>query len=230
MRPHLRALLVSLLPACGGDVGIVVAGGGDDDASDSGLPTDPDQDGDGVRASQDCDDFDADTYPGAPEVAEDGIDQNCNGADALLEYGFRQDEGATTLVEGFLFGNRVTLDDALTVEQMGVLVRNANAATIRMGVYRSDGGRPTELMAETAPTAAVDGVQQVPLVQPVTLEEGDWWVQIIAEQAVEIGAGDDTLLMYREWPASDPLPDPYGTATDYEGPRASLFVSGSLPE
>jgi hypothetical protein len=44
-----------------------------------------DADRDGFRAvaegGNDCDDHDADVYPGAPEVPYDGIDQDCSGAD-----------------------------------------------------------------------------------------------------------------------------------------------------
>src|SRR3954452_18830511 len=42
----------------------------------------PDADRDGVPAGTDCDDTNSKVYPGAPEVAGDGIDQDCNGADA----------------------------------------------------------------------------------------------------------------------------------------------------
>jgi hypothetical protein len=45
--------------------------------------TDPDVDGDGVSAPTDCDDFDPLAYPGAPETVDDGIDQDCSGADTV---------------------------------------------------------------------------------------------------------------------------------------------------
>ena len=47
-------------------------------------PTTPgvDADKDGVMPPTDCDDTNARVYPGAPEVVGDGIDQDCNGADA----------------------------------------------------------------------------------------------------------------------------------------------------
>jgi hypothetical protein len=71
---------------------------GDDDASPTPEPTpsptpeptptptpEPtpatDADNDGVVAADDCDDNDPNAYPGAPETACDGVDQDCDGAD-----------------------------------------------------------------------------------------------------------------------------------------------------
>lgn len=72
----LRSLLLVtiaplLLAACG-------AGGPSCDTSDTACDT-TDADGDGFIASDDCDDTNAAVNPGATEVCDDQVDNDCNG-------------------------------------------------------------------------------------------------------------------------------------------------------
>gem|GEM_PF-1500309 len=55
------------------------------DTDGDGIPdcVDVDDDGDGVLAIDDCDDDDAAVFPGATETPDDGVDQDCNGADTV---------------------------------------------------------------------------------------------------------------------------------------------------
>lgn len=55
---------------------------GDDDTEDITDAPGYDDDGDGY-ADADCDDTDDTIYPGAPEIPNDGVDQDCNGLDAI---------------------------------------------------------------------------------------------------------------------------------------------------
>ncbi len=52
----------------------------DDDPICGGPPADStDSDNDGFPDDQDCDPFDDSIYPGAPEICDDGVDNDCNG-------------------------------------------------------------------------------------------------------------------------------------------------------
>lgn len=59
-------------------------GGGDDGGGDDG--TVEDADGDGMTTAEgDCDDTNATIYDGAPDPYGDGVDQDCDGADSVME-------------------------------------------------------------------------------------------------------------------------------------------------
>ena len=65
-----------------GDTYIDASCGGDDcDDNDAAINPSVDADGDGSNVCEDCDDANADNFPGNLEICADGIDQNCDGAD-----------------------------------------------------------------------------------------------------------------------------------------------------
>lgn len=60
-----------------------------------------DRDGDGLVAADDCDDDDATVFPGADEVAGDGVDQDCDGSETCF-----------TDADGDGYRGDVTVEDA----------------------------------------------------------------------------------------------------------------------
>lgn len=79
------SLTVSFTPALTGEhLGTLSLRTNDEDAPEVTLTLTgngqlPDEDGDGVRADEDCDDSDSSVYPDATEIC-DGLDNNCDGA------------------------------------------------------------------------------------------------------------------------------------------------------
>jgi len=73
---------------------------------------DPDVDGDGYQPPTDCDDTLDTVYPGAPEVEDDGVDQDCNGFDLITCYS----DGD---LDGYGAGAATMFDDATSCAAVG---------------------------------------------------------------------------------------------------------------
>lgn len=67
----------------------------------AGCGNDPDADADGSPASEDCDDHDAAVHPGAPEVAGNGIDDDCDPS-TCIGIGFADEAEDWALPSGYV--------------------------------------------------------------------------------------------------------------------------------
>ena len=133
-----------------------------------GEPTpdlDPDEDGDGSPASEDCDDQDATVYPGAPEIC-DGQDNDCDGR-ITDEVCPDDDDETPTETSGHIVAVTVTigqtvakvtlnagycsdLDDPFACDDWQTIATGENVGTISgsedvgVGVYRFNTAEDTD--------------------------------------------------------------------------------------
>lgn len=93
---------------------------GSDDGSDSGSETgsesdDIDLDGDGFTTDTDCDDADDAVFPGAPEICDDNVDNNCD--NIMVDADELEDDGFT--IDGLTCSETVSPADADTTGGCG---------------------------------------------------------------------------------------------------------------
>ncbi len=81
-------------------------------ATNDACPVPLDDDGDGYTDDVDCDDTDASIYPGAEEIADDGIDQDCDGADEISPTAMA-DVGAGELIITEIMNDPDAVDDSV---------------------------------------------------------------------------------------------------------------------
>jgi RHS repeat-associated protein len=146
-----------------------------------GLPPgDRDQDGDGFTPGQgDCDDTAAAIHPGAADEPGDGIDQDCNGADAVAG----DDAPPTVSIDSPPDGAAVTyLTDILG------RVNDANLMRYSLEFAPVDGASLTRLASGTTPVTGLLG-----RLDPTLLENALYRVRLVAEDVNGHLAADEKI-------------------------------------
>jgi hypothetical protein len=80
---------------------------------------------------------------------------------------------------GYLLGERVSITSSVQVTALGVIATSAEPATGVDGIlalYDDVGGLPSALQAQTASTTIGPGDNLVPVVSPVSVAPGTYWI------------------------------------------------------
>lgn len=176
-----------------------------------------DKDEDGAFASDDCDDDDPERYPGAEDVPEDGIDQDCDGEDAVWTKhgtwsGFVDRNGDTA--GSLLIAVPIELAAPFRVEVLGAQIRAANGANALSGVYGDADGRPGSLIIDAGARIVQDGTNAYKLSESVGMPAGTYWIAIVFDTTVDVATADHPtqlcaqLLEGGEWTG---LPTAWGS-------------------
>lgn len=164
-------------------------------AGADGCPPPLDADADGFTTDTDCDDTDATIFPGADEVCEDGIDQDCDGVDPDCP----PCPPEMVLIETFCIDRW----EAYIVDWSPYEVPSGGVATAAAGAVPQ--GYISEVVAEDACEAA--GKRLCDLEEWMRACQGpQGWTYPYGNSYVE-GACNDT------YPGTHPVVDYYGTST-----------------
>jgi hypothetical protein len=193
-----------------------------------------DKDEDGSFANEDCDDDDDERYPGADDIPEDGIDQDCDGEDAQwvrhgTSSGFADRNGDTA--GSLLIAVPIELSEPFRVEHLGVQIRAANGANALSGVYRDTNGRPGSLVIDAGARIVQDGPNAYKLGESVGLPAGTYWMAIVFDTTVDVATVDHPtelcaqLLEGGEWTG---LPSAWGDGGSCDPSQATpgLWLQG----
>lgn len=179
---------------------------------------------------------------GAPSCEIDGSidDGNCGTCDNIcsgacseslctLKFGADMEfNSAVDISPNNLLGNKVTVEQAMTVTHLAVIGK-AGGAQVKMALYADLGGDPGALVVGTDAIALEVGAQHID-VEDTPIASGDYWLMATFDVQGHVGhlfGGDPEVeVKYISLSFASPLPDPFGPVVTYMGGLFNFYVVG----
>jgi hypothetical protein len=101
--------------------------------------------------------------------------------------------GSQSAESGLLLGERVYIASAIQVTALGVIATSAEPTTGIDGIlalYDDEGGLPLALQAQTASTTIGPGDNLIPVVSPVSVASGTYWIMSEYDVAASVCVDD----------------------------------------
>jgi hypothetical protein len=123
-----------------------------------------------------------------------------------------------------LIAQQVTLSQTATIQSLSYYVSTAGGQ-LRLGIYNNSGSAPGSLMAQTAAFTPVTGWNTHPVITPVSLPTGTYWLAFLPESSTLSGrmtyAGTGRYYSY----AFGPLPASYSASSSSAAFHFSLYAT-----
>lgn len=132
----------------------------------------------------------------------------------------------SSITQGYLLGTRVTVTQAMNLTHFGVIPR-ASGPRVRFALYSDSAGSPGALRASTNPTALVVGTQEIPVITPILLTQGDYWLMGNYDLTANVGQGGTSVtIKYISLPFTSTLPTTFPTPMSYSGAGFNYYLVG----
>jgi hypothetical protein len=133
--------------------------------------------------------------------------------------------GASAHAADYLLGDPLVLPRAGMLTHLCVIAKDAGPH-VMLALYADAGGEPGALVASTPATPMTAGAMEVP-VAPTAVAPGTYWMMGVYDADASIGIDEsDPSAPVRYAPElfGSPLPDPFGSALEYNGQRFNYYV------
>jgi hypothetical protein len=127
-----------------------------------------------------------------------------------------------------VFAQSVAIPASITVTSLGVVGNGSAGADGILALYSDAGGAPSSLLAATGSAAISLGPNQIPVISPVTISAGTYWIAGEFNASVSLCTDSSTsnTIDFVTTSFGAP-PNPFGTASSIKSVDINYYVVGA---